>query len=220
MAVVFGAAVAVESELTAQRNESERRHRFLSDRTLGLAVPARIRRSHRRGVCVSLPGVRRERLGAAHLEFSVPFSQRRFLVPHGRRRRRRSSPSFPGLARHYARSRSRHQRSGPPSRQHRHRYLFTGHRHGRAPLRSSRRLRTSAGPSAREPRPCHAGRGPRRGNSRRRLSPGGHLITVSGLTPRCSGLAALAAELDIVKRTGCRHRGPRVVSHECRLRDR
>jgi hypothetical protein len=201
MAVVFGAAVAVESELTAQRNESERRHRFLSDRTLGLAVPARIRRSHRRGVCVSLPGVRRERLGAAHLEFSVPFSQRRFLVPHGRRRRR-------------------HQRSGPPSRQHRHRYLFTGHRHGRAPLRSSRRLRTSAGPSAREPRPCHAGRGPRRGNSRRRLSPGGHLITVSGLTPRCSGLAALAAELDIVKRTGCRHRGPRVVSHECRLRDR
>ena len=120
-------------------------------RTLGLAVPARIRPSYCRGVCVSLPGVRRERLGSAHLEFPVPFSQRRFLAPHGRRRRRRSSPSFTSLARHYARSRSRPQRSDPPSRQHGHRYLLTGHRYGRAPLRSSHRLRTSAGPSARDP---------------------------------------------------------------------
>ena len=92
------------------------------------------------------------------------------------------------LARHYARSHSRYQRSGPPSRQRRHRYLLTGHRHGRAPLRSSRRIRTSAGPSAREPWPCHAGRGPRRGHSRRRLSPGGqpiaHPIAVSALTLR------------------------------------
>ena len=83
-------------------------------------------------------------------------------------------------------------------------HLFTGHRHGRVPLCSSRRLRASANPSARQPWPCGASRSSRRGHSRGRHAPGGqsiaHPVAVSGLTPRCSGLAPLAAELDIVRR--------------------